>query len=516
MMDDAGGLKVMDFGLAKFMESESKISRTGDILGTPNYMPPEQAMGGQVDERSDVYSLGAVGYEMITGRPVFQGENLFNILHQVASNDPIRPQSINANVDIEMATMILKCLEKSPEKRYQSVTEWKEDLTRYLENRPILAKAPTNLVRMLKWTKRNKEIAAAMALTILTIIGIFVYVYAQWQKQIKHIKALNIIHEVMQWDKNQVEYNDEVKPQFEKAEFLSQASIVYQKWGLFCFQYAQAQIHKAQKEKGTICYKDLVKRDLYYSEAMKQFEKAFQGTCGKDYISLYYMLFMLYAQQNNEKAYGYEDMLSKLVKKLDTESGLKSQTLAVEALNKSHFLFGEQKKALQEEARQGYQRAICYDPELPCSHNGLGIVYLERKEYELAQKHLDRCLELVPTYRYAYVNRGRMYLQRGLERLAQKDTKAASDDFHKARHDFEITIELDPQGDVYYKQVTCSDVYYELSRVYSLLQEKEKSLLNLENAIRHGFRKENKIKEDSAFDFIKNTEAFQKLLQSIE
>lgn len=510
MLDKAGNIKVMDFGLAKFLGSESNLSRTGDIVGTPTYMPPEQAMGILVDERSDVYSIGAVGYEMITGRPIFQGQTLFNILHQVSDKEPLRPQSINTNIDIEIETIIMKCLEKAPEKRYQSAAELREELTRYLENRPILAKPPTPLARIIKWTKRNKEISAAIAAIVISILTVFFYVVYQWQRQVKHNLALNIIHEVMQWDKAQVDYGKEVQPQFKKAESLSTRDIVYQKWGLFCFQYAQAQIHQARSRNGTICQEDLANRNRYYAEAMDKFSKAFR--CNKsDYISLYYMLFMLYAQQKNEQAYSYEDMLSKIIKKLNPESGLKYQTLAVEEMNQSYSFSGEEKKLRQEIALHDYSQALRYDPELPCSHNGLGMIYCGRKEYKLAQKHLDRCIELVPTYRYAYVNRGRMYLQQGEEIIAKGDTQASIEKFNLAIKDFKTVLDLDPSGDVYYKQVTAGDVYYDLAKLYSLLQEKDKSLQNLKEAISHGFVQFNKFKEDPAFYFLRNTQEFHDL-----
>lgn len=509
MLDEKNEVKVMDFGLAKFLEGDSNFSRSGDIIGTPAYMSPEQAAGKAVDERSDIYAIGAIGYEMITGKPAFAGESMLNILQRVAAEDPLRPRAINAGIDADLETIVLKCLEKSPAKRYPNALALSQDLERYVTNRPIMARPPTLRARFGKWLRRNKELSVAAAVVVVSILGLFAYITHQWREQVKHNQALNIIREVMQWDKMLVSY-EEVKPEFEKAERLSPRDVIYQKWGLFCFQYAHAQLNKSGE-----CYKHLDERDRYYREALDKFAKAY-ALNPDDYPSLYYMLFIYNAWQDTEKAQQYEERLTAIVKRLETESGLKYQTLGVEALNHSYTLDRDGRKAMQEEALRYLLKAIRYDPELPCSHNGLSFIYRERGEYDLARQHAERCLTLTPTYRYAYVNQGRLYTQWGSERLQRGDTAGAASDFAVARRSFEQVLALDPSGKVYYKLVSVADVYYELSRICSLQQDREKALENLRQAIGRGFCDAARIEADDAFASVKNTREYEELLASLK
>ncbi len=176
--------KVMDFGLVKVVDAD--LSQTGDILGTPVYMSPEQANGGKIDHRADVYSLGATLYQAITGRKVFQGESLYNILYQVMNNDPVAPRALNPDIPTELEAICLKCLEKNPKKRYSTIRLLGKDLKNFLENRRVLAKPPTKIRLLLKWTQRNKLFALFLfvsALTITTNTIWFIHGLAEEKKQ---------------------------------------------------------------------------------------------------------------------------------------------------------------------------------------------------------------------------------------------------------------------------------------------------------------------------------------------
>ena len=145
LIDDEGKPRVTDFGLAKNVEVDSGMTSTGQIIGTPNYMSPEQA-GGNADEigpPSDVYGLGAMLYASLTGRPPFQAAGVLETLRQVTDSDPVSPRTLNADVDKDLETVCLKCLEKSPERRYGSAQELADELGRYLEHKPILARPAT-------------------------------------------------------------------------------------------------------------------------------------------------------------------------------------------------------------------------------------------------------------------------------------------------------------------------------------------------------------------------------------
>jgi tetratricopeptide (TPR) repeat protein len=165
---------VMDFGLAKQAAGESSLSVSGTVLGTPSYMPPEQARGlmTAVNARSDVYSLGATLYEILTDRPPFKHENVYEILKKVVEEEPKPPRKLNPSVDADLETVVLKCLEKDPERRYASARELAEDLGRYLKGEPVLARPASVAYRLRKWVERRKALAAAVASAVLAGIAI--------------------------------------------------------------------------------------------------------------------------------------------------------------------------------------------------------------------------------------------------------------------------------------------------------------------------------------------------------
>jgi WD40 repeat protein len=158
--------KVTDFGIAKHLHQDASYTRTGDILGTPNYMAPEQAMGrpAQIGPVADVYSLGAILYELLTGRPPFHGATGADVLLLLARQDPERPSHWVRSLPRDLETICLKCLEKDPARRYTTAGALADDLTRFLQSEPILAKPASLLDRTIKWTRRRPALAAILAM----------------------------------------------------------------------------------------------------------------------------------------------------------------------------------------------------------------------------------------------------------------------------------------------------------------------------------------------------------------
>jgi WD40 repeat protein/predicted Ser/Thr protein kinase len=169
--------RVTDFGLAKHITGDSDLTATGQVLGSPNYLPPEQAAGklDQIGPRSDVYSLGAILYHLLTGRPPFLAETLPEMLAQVVNAEPAAPRLLNPGIPRDMETICLKCLEKDPHRRYQTAQDLADELGRYLRGETILARPVHVAEEFWRWCRRQPALAglgfAVAALLIIVAIG---------------------------------------------------------------------------------------------------------------------------------------------------------------------------------------------------------------------------------------------------------------------------------------------------------------------------------------------------------
>jgi N-acetylneuraminic acid mutarotase/tRNA A-37 threonylcarbamoyl transferase component Bud32 len=175
LIDGFGQPHVTDFGLAKRLKHDSDLTLTGQVLGTPNFMPPEQASSKTqaVGPQSDVYSLGSILYFLLTGRPPFSGDTLAETVMQVLKDEPPRPRTLNRAVPIELETVCLKCLEKQPQRRYASAQELADELGRFLRDEPILAR-PVGRARMAwRWCRRRPALMTAGAAVIMIAATLF-------------------------------------------------------------------------------------------------------------------------------------------------------------------------------------------------------------------------------------------------------------------------------------------------------------------------------------------------------
>lgn len=178
LIDTDGSPVVTDFGLAKSLHlaaenSLDELTSTGQILGTPSFMSPEQAAGNhdQVGPATDVYSLGAVLYACLSGRPPFVADQPLDTLLQVVRNEPVPPCMLNSSVPRDLETICLKCLSKDPQHRYRSADELAEDLRRFLDHRPVLARPLGPGLKTYRWAKRNPIVAALVVICFISLIA---------------------------------------------------------------------------------------------------------------------------------------------------------------------------------------------------------------------------------------------------------------------------------------------------------------------------------------------------------
>jgi WD40 repeat protein len=172
LLDSHGRPKVTDFGLAKKLQSDSGLTQTGQVMGTPSYMPPEQAEGKEVGPLADVYALGAVLYCLLTGRPPFAASSALDTLLQVQEREPVPPRQLNAAVPRNLETIALKCLQKDPKRRYGSASELAEDLVRFLGGKPVLARPVGRAERLWRWCRREPVIASLAFVSVLMLVAV--------------------------------------------------------------------------------------------------------------------------------------------------------------------------------------------------------------------------------------------------------------------------------------------------------------------------------------------------------
>ena len=185
LLDAKGDPHLTDFGLARLVETESTVTRTTEALGTPSYMAPEQARGDneQLTNATDVYGLGGVFYQLLTGHPPFAGGTTYDTIRLLLETEPKQPRLFNSKIDRDLSTICLKCLEKDPRRRYSSALGLAEDLERWLKHEPIQARYTGILIRANKWMRR-KPLAAGLVASLVALaaaVGVIL-----WKSELVH------------------------------------------------------------------------------------------------------------------------------------------------------------------------------------------------------------------------------------------------------------------------------------------------------------------------------------------
>ena len=437
-----GTPKVADFGLAKRLDldtvAQARLTPTGAIVGTPSYMAPEQASGvaKHLGPSVDIYALGAILYEMLTGRPPFLGETLTDTLYQVLDMEPIAPRRLIPVVPRDLETICLRCLQKRPASRYASAAALADDLERFLDGRPIQARPVGRIERTIKWARRRPAQAALLAVsTLALLLGGAGVAWHQIELHGKNIALTNALDaEAQQRRRNvqllrlaleqQSEYgsylDDQLKPLprltrmrrelLQKRLRFLQPFINQEPTDLEMRQ-TQAQ---AYLEKGVIEERlgETLEAATAYQTAIERLEvPAEEATPGSRLVlaRLYVQYGMLERRRGKDEAAA--DLLERSQRILeqlaaDDSSQENRRTLALAHHNRGLFLDG---KGQFEPARRSYERAIelrrqliAEDPrnnrypfELAGTYNNLGGLYLREGQLDRAREEFDRAMDLM-------------------------------------------------------------------------------------------------------------------------
>lgn len=235
--------RITDFGLARRLDGESSLTLTGQVLGSPNFMPPEQAGGkrGKVGRPSDVYALGGILYYLLTARAPFQAESLEGTISQVLHVEPVSPRLLNPSLPKDLETIVLKCLEKEPSRRYQTAQELAAELTRFLRQEPIHARPITPPEKLWRWARRKPALAFLVLLLHLVGAAGLAGIVWQWRQAEQerlagrrqlYITTMNLVQAA--WEQNQASRSSQLLEQEQISNWAERG---------FEWYYWQRQLH---------------------------------------------------------------------------------------------------------------------------------------------------------------------------------------------------------------------------------------------------------------------------------
>ncbi|BBM84765.1 protein kinase domain-containing protein [Candidatus Uabimicrobium amorphum] len=347
MMERNKEPKIMDFGLAKDVESEEKVSTTGNVLGTLCYMSPEQANGKETDARSDIYSLGASLYEVLCKRPPFQGEDSMNLLCQVFTEDPIELRLLNPDIPKDLEAICLKCLHKKAEKRYQTAKQLADDLENFVHNRPVKAQPITRWIRIKKSIARNKMLTLFMLFAFASLSAIAVLAESGKREEFK----------ARQTAEQQRQKALEAKKEAEDARVIAEEALKDAEEARFIAEEAQKEAERERRKAEEALYKASIglakghndnNRIADVNIALKQAKKSMPKA----------ETFWEYRWQKNRQHYEQQQIFSQTIRKIDMSNNL---LIAID--EEGAFLFDIEKKTTKLLFTGKYTKCCAISPD---------------------------------------------------------------------------------------------------------------------------------------------------------
>jgi tetratricopeptide (TPR) repeat protein/predicted Ser/Thr protein kinase len=447
-----GTPKITDFGLAKILDADAGTSQSGTLIGTPGYMAPEQAGDNAniVGAPADVYSLGAILYELLTGRAPFEGAGPLCTMMQVRSQDPIRPRQIRRSVSVDLETICLKCLEKEPGRRYSSAEALADDLRRFLEGRPILAR-PAHLGRRLwKLVRRRPAVAAwGVAAAVLVCLSFTVWSYFRTAgmlavhqadekyQQFVQLRDDALLHGLLAADEEALFLGGGADSNLQAADVAAKDALAIAGIDLYSESAARSPNLPASRQRE-------IAADCYVLLLIAATAKAQQTLPDQNKVAL---LQQTLSTLDRASRLGFEtrayhlqrarllDLLGQQAK-ADNERDRASSLAPQTALD--HFLAGEEqyRRANWASASNSFNRALSLQPGHFWAQFFLAVCQLKELQWDAAKASLNACLTQNHEFVWAYLFRS----------FANEKLHASGE----AEADFEKAMRLNPNDDARY------------------------------------------------------------------
>jgi|GEM_PF-2920720 len=494
-LDRENRVYVGDFGIAKRVEDKQCASvKSSRIVGTPQYMSPEQANGETIDARSDIWSLGVVLYEMVCGVCPFEDDVVIEVFKKIWFSEPVAPRKMNPRIDKDAETIVMKCLEKEPNNRYASALELKEDIERYLRGEPIKARPVSTVEKLWRRVKRNKaaSLGISVAVVALIVVGFILLGHSEIKQReavrrkaeeiLKRVAIAATLDEKMRLSEEAILLDKTYfVPYIEKGKILKEANREEEALAVFEQAHKVARQNKdSEGEAVASFYIGMIYwRRQDYTRGLNYFKRVLELMPNvRNPMTLYVRASEAYHQGEYEKSIEFIEEVLKL--KPDFPEAYNTRGAA--RMQMRDF----------EGALADYNKAIELDHKFVAAYNNRGTVRYRKGDYDGAMADWSKSIELNPKFAVAWNNRGAARAEKG--------------DYEGAIADYKKAIEADNQ--FFFG-------YYNLACVYANLKDKEKALEALKKALeldKSGLLKE-KAKTDVDFEPIRESPEFKSLVE---